>query len=248
LSSWRETLENAFKDIGDISGFTVFDAGSEGAAARFLAERIGEGRIIGVNIWIGAYKAVRERVGNLMNKVVLIKDDMRHMDYLKDSFFDLVVSYATMQSIEKSTPGGTSAILHQFYRILKQNGRLLIVEPIPPHEVKPANEAQELDLKLRQILDRLTPVKEYYNQKQLSEMLMRVGFEETYWKMVSEGEWSSNHEITGETKGIRNLANEVIQDEKEKEETLRQIREISRQAKRTGLQTPPYYALYARKP
>lgn len=41
MSSWRETLENAFKDLGNISDLTVFDAGSEGQAARFLAERLG---------------------------------------------------------------------------------------------------------------------------------------------------------------------------------------------------------------
>jgi len=94
LSTWRETLENAFKDIGDISGLTVFDAGPEGFVSRYLAERTGNGRIIGVNVWLEAYSKVRERVGDdLMGKVVFIKDDMQHIDYLKDDFFDLIVSF-----------------------------------------------------------------------------------------------------------------------------------------------------------
>jgi len=203
MSSWRETLENAFKDIGDISGLTVFDAGSEGQAARFLAERIGDGRVIGMNILLGAYKWVRESVGELMDKVVLIKDDMRCMDYLKDDFFDLVVSYATIAAIEmlQATPGGTPTILRQFHRILKKGGRLLIVEPIPPQEAKPADEAQRLELELIKIHDRILPINRYYNQSQLSELLHSLGFVEVYGKAVSEGEWHSSQEVTSETNG-----------------------------------------------
>lgn len=77
LSTDRETLEKAFEDIGDVSGLTIFDAGPEGIVSRYLAERIGDGRIIGVNIWLEAYNKVRKRVGDkLMEKVVFIKDDM----------------------------------------------------------------------------------------------------------------------------------------------------------------------------
>ena len=93
LATWRDTFEVALTEIGDISGFTVFDAGPEGYASRVLAQRIGDGRIIGVTLWLGFYKAVKKMVGaKLMKKLVLIYDDMKRMNYIKDSFFDLVVS------------------------------------------------------------------------------------------------------------------------------------------------------------
>lgn len=243
-------MESTFKDIGNISGLTVFDAGPEGFASRFLAERIGDGRIIGVNIWLGAYKVVRENVGELMDKVVLIKDDMRHMDYLKDNFFDLVMSYATIESIESLTPGGTLSILCQFYRILKQNGRFLAIEHPPLQEVKPLDEAQGYQLKLIEIHDQIyRPVNwSALEPSQLSNTLRKIGFEEIYWKTVSQGEYLSPREVKREINGLKNLAEEVIQNQEKKEEVLRQIQEITKQVKRTGLRTPPYYALYARKP
>jgi len=249
LSTWRETLENAFRDIGDISGLTVFDAGPEGFVSRYLAERIGDGRIIGVNIWLGAYGKVRERVGDeLMDKVVFIKDDMQHIDYLKDDFFDLIVSYDTIISIECQTPGGTLPILRQFHRILKHDGWFLAIEHPPMGEVKPVDKAQELELKVRGILDKIRPSGKAYTPRQLSEMLKRIGFTGTYWKIVSRGEWFSPSEATEMIEGARNLANERIQDEKERESILGQLNELAYRAKKSGLRTPPYYALYAKKP
>lgn len=203
-----------------------------------------------MNIWLGAYKAVRERVGDLMNKVVLIKDDMRRMDYLKADFFDLVVSYANIMAVESldATPGGTPPILGQFYRILKKDGRLLTVEPIPPQEAKPVDEAQRLELELIKIHHRILPIYRYYNQSQLSELLHASGFVDIYGKAVSEGEWYSSREVASRTNGLRNIVIELVKDAKEREGLLRQIREISLQAKSVSLRTPPYYALYAKKP
>ena len=249
MSSWRETLEKAFEDFGDISGLTVFDAGPEGFVSRYLAERIGDGRIIGVNIWLEAYSKVRERVGDeMMDKVVFIKDDMQHIDYLKDNFFDLIVSYDTVVSIECMTPGGTLPIFRQFYRILKHNGWFLAVEHPLLEEVKPINKGQELYKLFGEILDQIRPPGKAYLPRQLSEMLKRIGFFEISWKIVSQGECFVSSEITEMIEGARNLAHKRIQDEKEKETILRQIKELACQVKKSGLWAPPYYALYAKKP
>ena len=248
LATWRDTFEIALKEIGDISGFTVFDAGPEGYASRVLAQRIGDGQIIGVNMWFDFYKAVRKMVGaKLMQKLVLIYDDMKRMNYIKDCFFDLVVSYETMVSIERRTPGSTLPILHQFYRILKQNGRFLAVENFPLNEVKPIDEAQEWQIKSLKILNKLVPIKVHYNAPQLSKMLRQVGFENINWKMVSKGDRVSSNSVIREIYGLKSLVNEVIKKQKEREKYLNEIQEIDKQVKRTGLRTPPYYALYARK-
>ena len=248
LATWRDTFEVALKEIGDISGFTVFDAGPEGYASRVLAQRIGDGRIIGVNLWLGFYKAVRKMVGaKLMKKLVLIYDDMQRMNYIKDSFFDLVVSYETMASIERETPKSTLPILRQFYRILKQNGRFLAVENLPVNEVKPIDEAQALQIKSIKILNKLVPIKVSYNVLQLSKMLRQVGFENIDWKLVSEGDIVSSNGVIREIEGLKSLVNEVIKNQGEREEYLNEIQEIDKQVKKTGLRTLPYYALYARK-
>jgi len=139
-------------------------------------------------------------------------------------------------------------ILHQFHRILKHNGRFLAIEHPPYEEVKPVNKAQELELKVRQILDKIRPPGKAYAPRQLSEMLKRMGFVEPCWKIVSQGEWFNPSEATEMIEGARNLANRRIQDEKERENILGQLNELAYQAKKSGLRTPPYYALYAKKP
>lgn len=250
MSTERETLENAFDDIGDVSGLTVFDAGPEGVVARYLAERIGDGRIIGVNIWLEAYGKVREKVGDeLMDKVVFIKGDMQHMDYLKDDFFDLIISYDTLISIEVMTPGGTLPILRQFYRILKHGKWFLAIEHPPSEEVKPVNKAQELNIRFEEILDQIRPKKRriVYTARQLSQMLKRIGFADIRWKTVSEGICFTSNEVTEMMRALRNLAIERIRDRKEEESILRQIKDLACKIKKSGLQSMPYYALYAKK-
>ncbi len=248
LTTWRDTFEVALKEIGDISGFTVFDAGPEGYASQVLAQRIGDGRIIGVNMWLGFYRAVRKMVGaKLMKKLVLIYDDMKRINYIKDSFFDLVVSYETMASIERETPRSTLPILKQFYRILKQNGRFLAVENLPVNEVIPIDEAQALQIKSIEILNKLVPIKVSYNVLQLSKMLRQVGFENIDWKLISEGDIVSSNGVIRESEGLKSLVNEIIKNQGEREEYLNEIKEIDKQVKKTGLRTLPYYALYARK-
>lgn len=242
-------LSIAFEDIGDITGFMVFDAGAEGRASRFLAERVGDGRIIGVNIWREFYKEVRKHVqDDLLKKVVLINDDMRFVDYLKDRFFDLVVSYGTMASIERMTPRGTLPILRQFYRILKIHGRLLAVEPLPPQEVKPIDEAQELQLRLDEVYDQFRPekIERYYKPSELVRMLQEIGFEEVYWKIVTQGSYHSPEKAQRNIKGWNDyILKQVVQNEEEKEEYMRQIQGIAEQVKEIGSRGRPYYALYA---
>lgn len=250
MECWRKPLENAFKDIGDISGFMIFDAGTEGLAARFLAERIGDGRIIGTNKWIGFYKTARRTVRDLLDKVVLIKDDMRFIDYLKDGFFDLVVSYDTIASIERSTPDGATPILRQFYRILKQKGRFLAIESPPLEDIEPLDEAQQFELELSGILQKTLerPSTRQYKPSQLSEVLSQIGFENIRWRMVSQGYKLSPSWVRKEVRGWDKFLNETVENQEEKERLLKRIQEIRRQVKRTGLRSLPYYALYARKP
>ena len=236
LSTDMEILEKAFEDVGDISGLTIFDAGPEGVVSRYLAERIGDGRIIGVNLWLEAYRMVRKRVGDeLMEKVVFIKDDMQNMDYLKENFFDMVISYDTLISIESMTPGGTLPILRQFYRILKHDGLFLAIEHPALQEIKPVNKAQELELEFRKILNQIRREefgKGTYMPRKLSDMLRRIGFTEIYWKTVSRGQFATPSEVTGMIEGVKNLANERIIGEKTKETILKQIEDLAKQAEK----------------
>ncbi|MHA2358111.1 MAG: class I SAM-dependent methyltransferase [Candidatus Heimdallarchaeaceae archaeon] len=249
MSTDKETLDSAFKDVGDVSGLTILDAGPEGVVSKYLVERIGDGRIIGINIWLEAYGMVRKRLGDkLMDKVVFIKDDIQHIDYLKDNYFDLVTSYETLGSIENMTPNGTLPIIQQFYRVLKQNGRFLAIEPNRSIDTKQANEAQENHLRFMEIIDQIKPFGKTYSSKQFSQILKEIGFNDINWKIVSKGISFSTNEINEMMDGIRNLANESIKNTRRKKNMMMQIEGLALQILKKGLQTLPYYALYARKP
>ena len=252
MSTEEETLENAFKELGDISGLTVFDAGPEGIASKYIAERIGDGRVIGVNIWLGAYERTRKKVGDeLMGKIVFIKDDMRKMDYLKDNFFDLIVSYETLETVEGMTPDAILPILSQLYRILKYDKWFLAIEHPSLLEVVPINKAQELNLKFLKIMYCLWGNewgKGTYRPSQFSEILRSLGFEDIHWKTVSQGQRITDDDVTEMFQGIRNLANKRINEGKVKESVLREIDDIFREGEKSGFCEPPHYAIYARKP
>ena len=252
MSTEEETLDNAFKEIGDISGLTVFDVGTEGIAGKYLAERIGDGRVVGANFWPGAYERTRKKVGDkLMEKIVFIYDDLRRIDYLKDGFFDLIVSYETLESIEGMNPGATLPILHQLYRILKRGKWFLAVEHPSLLEVMPINKAQELNLKYLKIMYHLWGDEwgiGTYRPSQLSEIMRSIGFQEINWKMVSEAQRITDEGVTEMFEGIRGLANKRISEGKAKESVLKEIDAISQEGKKSGFCEPPHYAMYAKKP
>ena len=252
MSTEEETVENAFNEIGDISGLTVFDIGTEGIASKYLAERIGDGRVVGANFWLGAYQRTRKKVGDeLMKKIVFIKDDLRKIDYLKDNFFDLIVSYETLESVEGMSPGATFPILHQLYRILKHGKWFLAVEHPSLLEVTPINKAQELNLKYLKIMYHLWGDEwgiGTYRPSQFSETLRSIGFQEINWKMVSKAQRITDEGVIEMFQGIRGLANKRINEGKAKESVLKEIDAISQEGEKSGFCEPPHYAIYARKP
>ena len=252
MSTEEETLDNAFKELGDISGLTVFDVGTEGIAAKYLAERIGDGRVVGANFWLGTFERTRKKVGDeLMEKIVFIKDDLRRIDYLKDNFFDLVVSYETLESVEGMNPGATLPILHQLYRILKSGRWFLAIEHPSLLEVVPINKAQELNLQYLKILYHLWGDEwgiGTYRPSQFSDILRRIGFEDIKWKTVSQAQRITDDMVTEMFQGIRNLANKRINEGKAKESVLKEIDDISQEGEKIGFCEPPHYAIYARKP
>ena len=244
-----EMFDDAFKDIGDISGLTVLDAGPEGVASRYLAERVGEGRIVGVNVWLEAYNMVRERVGDeLMSRIVFIKDDLAETNYLKGHIFDLVVSYDTLISIEAMTPSKTIPVLRQFYRTLRHNGTFLAIECYSLKEKKPENKAQEFDLIFRRILDQ-EKGREFgkgtYTPEELSDMLESIGFIPQHWKILEK----SPPIPLETTTDLMKMLEERVMDEDKKKAFRREIKTLSEESDEIDFRYGwPYYALYAKKP
>lgn len=81
---------------------------------------------------------------DLLLRTVVLKADLRRLDFLKDSFVDLVTAYDTLSVIEEYTPGGTPYVLNEARRILKTDGWLITVEHWPLESIKPVDRLKKL--------------------------------------------------------------------------------------------------------
>ncbi|MGD8505724.1 MAG: class I SAM-dependent methyltransferase [Candidatus Bathyarchaeota archaeon] len=102
-------LNRVIDEIGDISGWTVLDMGSGPCAmVACLANRIGDGRVFAIDLFVGLMGALKKVLSeDLLLRTVVVKADLRRLDFLEDNFVDLVTAYDTLSVIEQYTPGGT---------------------------------------------------------------------------------------------------------------------------------------------
>lgn len=145
----KDVLNRIIDEIGDISGCAVLDMGSGPCTmVACLVNRIGDGRVFAVDLYTGLMDTLKTALSeNLLLKTVVLKADLRRLDFLKDSFVDLVTSYNTLSVIEEYTPSGTPYVLNEVRRILKPDGWFIAVEHWPLEFIKPTDKAQESEVR-----------------------------------------------------------------------------------------------------
>ena len=136
-------------EIGDISGWTVLDMGSGPCSLVVcLANRIDDGRVFAVDLYMGLMETLRKALSeDRLLRTVVVKADLRRLDFLKSGFFDLATAYDTLSVIEEYTPGGTPYVLNEARRILRPDGWFIAVEHWPLESIEPVDKAQETELR-----------------------------------------------------------------------------------------------------
>ena len=184
-------------------------------------------------------------------KVILIKADLRRLDFLKDCFFDLVTSYDTLCVVEKFTPSGTENVLNEVCRILRPESYFVVIVQFPLDMSKPMDEAQKvgaaflnLHLKLSKALH--DPLSVEYTPQSLVKTIGNSGFEVSHWKELKtrylEAEPGESEFLSHTIKRIQKVS-----DEKLREGLLGEIMQIEKALKKYGMRSIPNFVVYAKK-
>jgi len=247
----KDALRAVIGEIGDISGWTVFDMGSGPCSmVACLVKLIGNGRVFAADLHMGLMDTLKKTLSEShLLKTVVLKADLRRLDFLRDSFVDLITAYDTLSVIEEYTPGGTIYVLNEARRILKPNGWIVAVEHWPLESIKPVDKAQEAELRwwkihiqIARALGETTGIE--YTPETLQTTLKKAGFEISHWKQEI-----SEEKETGIKFGpkIIKKANK-IQDKNLRTRILKNMKTIEKDALKYGMKELPHFVVYAKNP
>jgi len=247
----KDALNRVIDEIGDISGWTALDIGSGPCTmVACLVNRIGDGRVFAVDLYMGLMDTLKKALSeDLLLRTVILKADLRSLDFLRGGFVDLVTAYDTLSVVEEYTPGGTPYVLKEARRTLKPNGWFVAVEHWPLESIKPVDKAQDAEVRwwkvhmdIAKALGETTGVE--YTPETLRTTLEKAGFLVSHWRQV---------EIVEPERGTKFSPRIIkkakrIQDKRLREKTLGEMQSIQKQALKYGMRELPHFVLYARNP
>lgn len=220
--------------------------------AAFLAKRIGNGSIISVDIDPRCLETARKNLSRqgLLDKVSLREGDLRELDFVEDNTVDLVIAYGTLHTIEDYTPGGTIPVLREFFRVLRPRGTLCATGGLASRAGR--DEAKTVLMRLnsleRAVAELIGESHEVDHSPQwLKERLEQIGFIDTRWTRIDNGIMLGLRYLERWIDVLRPLIQEIAS-ETLRTAFFRELEDIERSGKQSGLKDSPCYAIYARKP
>lgn len=244
-------LNSIIDEIGDISGWTALDMGSGPCTmVACLVNKIGDGRVFAVDLHRGLMDTLKKVLSeDLLLRTVIVKADLRRLDFLKDNLVDLVTAYDTLSVVEQTTLGGTPYVLNEARRILKPDGWFVAVEHWPLQSIKPVDEAQEAELRWWKIhvetwraLGETIGVE--YTPDMLQRTLKKAGFVISRWRQVESEETEPG--IKFGPKIIKKV--KEIRDKRIRERIFREMQSIEKDALKYGMKELPHFVVYAKNP
>ncbi|MFA5031708.1 MAG: class I SAM-dependent methyltransferase [bacterium] len=128
------SLPAILKVLGNIKGKKILDLGcGEGYNTRILAQKDIQ-ELVGID---GSYKMIELAQKSEKEKPLGIKyycSDAGRMKVLKDSYFDIVVSFMAIMDMEKFFP-----VAKEVYRVLKKQGKFIFSIPHPCFTTMPGH-------------------------------------------------------------------------------------------------------------
>lgn len=244
-------LGSVLDEIGCMSGWTALDMGSGPCSmVACLTERIGDGRVFAVDLYTGVMDSLKKALSDdLLLKVVLIKADLRRLDFLRDDFVDLVTAYDTLSVVEQVTPGGTPYVLNEVRRILKPGSWFVAIEHWPVETIKAMDKAEAVEVRwwrvhmeIAKALGETTGVE--YTTDSLKKTLTNAGFIVSHWKELESGDVEPGEKfIPYIVEKTKRIPNKVI-----REKVLTEMKSIEEDGKKHGMRRFPRYVFYAKNP
>ena len=245
----KDMLDSVVGELGDITGWTALDMGSGPCSmAVCLANKIGDGRVFAVDLFTGIMNNLKKALTwDRFLRTVVIKADLRRLNFLKDDFVDLITAYDTLSVIDQYTPGGTPYVLNEAKRVLKPEGWFVALDHEPVESIEPLDKAEEVEVRWWKIhMDVENALGESsgteYTATGLMETLKRAGFEISYWRRTERGDVGVGMRF-GTKIGERA---DRIKDENLRKRILNEMKEVEEDGARYGMREFPRYVIYAR--
>jgi len=246
-----DMLNSIIDELGDISGWTALDMGSGPCTMVVcLVNKIGDGRVFAVDLHTGLMDTLKKELSmDLLLRTIVVKADLRRLDFLRDNFVDLVTAYDTLSVIEQTTPGGTSYVLNEARRILKPDGWFVAVEHSPLESIKPVDKAQEAEVRWWKIHMEIwkalgETIGVEYTPDTLQRTLRKAGFIISHWRRAESDETEPG--IKFGPKIIKKV--EEIHDEHLRRRIFREMQSIEKDALKYGIKELPHFVVYAKNP
>ena len=245
----EEMLYSVLAELGDIRGWNALDMGSGPCSmAVCLANKIGDGRVFAVDLFTGIMNNLKKALTwDCFLRIVVIKADLRRLDFLKDDLVDLITAYDTLSVIDQYTPGGTPHVLNEASRVLKPGGWFVALDHEPVESIEPLDKAEEVEVRWWKIhMDVETalggPSGTEYTATELMETLREAGFEIRHWRRTEKGEAGEGMRFG--TK-IRERANRIT-DKNLRKRILDEMKEVEEDGATYGMREFPRYVIYAK--
>ncbi|MCW4026722.1 MAG: methyltransferase domain-containing protein [Candidatus Bathyarchaeota archaeon] len=236
-----------------VRDLVVLDAGTgEGAMTTLLAEQIGNGVIISVDMDPSCLEVTREKLckENLLDKVSLHKADLRSLDFVETRSIDLVVAYGTLGPIEDYTPGGTISVLKEFFRVLKSGAFLSITGELKIEDEEDDAQVtykrfERLERAIAELIGDSHEVN--WSPEWVKDRLEEIGFEDIYWKKIDDGIALESRYLKSWSSHLRRCIDRIASRDLQTA-FLRELDDIEKAARISSFKANPAYAIYARKP
>jgi len=228
----QELLRDVFSSIS-LKNRRILDVGTgQGFACKFLVEHAEHSEIVTVDKDPLSLNRMRNIVGDKIDKIVFLKADLSNMSFLKDNYFDIVLSHYTLSTVDKDI---FHAVLNEINRVLTVNGLFIVIEGFGTGTM---DYARKLTLELEEIYRQVTGEEEELNLDKLLKIFRGFkGFDIVKVRKLNDG--LIDPTIGDFGKYLLSLVN--------KEELKKRILRILEEGEVHGFREAPDYVIYLRK-
>ncbi|MBU7038782.1 MAG: class I SAM-dependent methyltransferase [Theionarchaea archaeon] len=189
-------LEQLFQKLEN-EDLNILDAATgAGNTTLELAQRI-KGKVISVDMDTADSAVERIEDANLSSKVEFVKGNLARMDFLQDASIDAIVSHSTVSSIPAETPFKVLQVFKEFFRVLKPDGILLIIDYYPLESAAVKNKADEIAQDAWRVYKAVAELVGDHHHEELPpewicETLHDIGFKDISHEKISERKLSES--------------------------------------------------------
>ncbi|MBS3816409.1 MAG: class I SAM-dependent methyltransferase [Candidatus Thermoplasmatota archaeon] len=229
-----------------LKGKLVLDAGTGACGmTEFLEKRGADVVSIDLN------KEFMEECRNQLEKANFIRGNLSELQFIKPETFDHVMCKATVSALSENITLFVSSVFREFYRVLKDDGQLTIIDYYPFNEETSPCALDEVQVgiwRLEKAVYELLGEShlEEYPPQMIEDELKSIGFAEVE-ESIRRDELPWSDELLGEHEELIEEKIEEIEENYLREALTKKLRELMELAKEKKVESGAMFELRAQK-